>query len=100
MAGYRLWDSERTESIPIDDARATDDMIYDVTVPRTLLQAGADADAAQSARAQRILGADFALLELEDTSTVLVELLNGDAILAGPQPASASPKTLRCLIIG
>jgi hypothetical protein len=91
MAGYRLWDTERTESISVEDVRLADEMMYVIALTSTV-------DAAQEERRQRILGMDYALLEFEDGTTMLVELMDDGQ--SAPIPFPAPLLTLQYLIVG
>jgi hypothetical protein len=93
----RLWDSDREESIPADEIVEVDTMLFDVTLPSDLLVA--NADTRLNDRVERLLGADFGIIEARDGSTTLVELLNGPEALAAVR-AGGVPAILRCLEIG
>lgn len=74
MSGFQLWDVEKTESIPAEDARDRDGTLFDVAVSASLLRPGLDPGSYD--RARRILDAEFALLQLTDGTTTLVERIS------------------------
>ncbi len=85
MNSYRLWDVEKTESIPLVHAQEGDSTLFTAMVAAALVHE-AD-DAALADRARRILEAEFALIELADGTTTLVERISD------PTPASPNDDT-------
>ena len=85
MNGYRLWDVEKTESIPLEHAREGDGTVFIATVSSAVVSDSADPALLDSAR--RILQAEFALIEMADGTTTLVERLSE------PTPASPNDET-------
>jgi hypothetical protein len=92
---FRLWDTERSMSIPVADVQLTDVMVYVVS-----LAADMDMDATQLVHRQRILSEDYALLELADGTTMLVELMDDGADSAAAIAPPGGPTTVRYLIVG
>jgi len=78
-------------SIPVDDVQLPDDMVYVLTLET-------ETDAARFEQRQRILGEDYALLELADGTTTLVELMDDGG--RAPITASAERMIVRYLIVG
>lgn len=74
MNGFRLWDVEKTESVTLEDAHESEETLFIVTLPASLLQP--DGMARSDVRAHRIVDAEFALLEMTDGTTTLVERIS------------------------
>ncbi len=95
MNSYRLWDVEKTESIPLEHAREGDGTLFIATVSASLMHNSADPVLLD--RARRILEAEFALIELADGTTTLVERISE------PSPADNdddTQMTLEYLTVG
>ena len=94
---FRLWDTERSMSIPVENVQLTDVMVYVVS-----LAADTDMNATDLVHRQRILSEDYALLELADGTTTLVELMDDGVVTSASagQPQSVIQMTVRYLIVG
>ena len=95
MNGYRLWDVEKTESIPLEHAREGDGTVFIATVSSAVVYDSADPALAD--RATRILQAEFALIELADGTTTLVERLSE---LTAASPDDETLLTMEFLTVG